>query len=69
MASRSLDPRARLLSLETAAQLAGRLREEYLVLLPETLPFLVSWQQHSSSSGGSGISCCSGFPAVHPACG
>lgn len=31
MASRSLDPRTRLLALETVAQLAGRLREEYLV--------------------------------------
>ncbi|GAB4814939.1 hypothetical protein N2152v2_001985 [Parachlorella kessleri] len=40
MSSRSLEPRTRLLALEAAAQLAARLREEYLVLLPETLPFL-----------------------------
>jgi U3 small nucleolar RNA-associated protein 10 len=40
MASRSEDPRTRLLSLETVAALAGGLREEYLGLLPEALPFL-----------------------------
>jgi hypothetical protein len=51
MASRSLDARTRLLSLETAAALAGRLREEYLVLLPETLPFLVG------GTGGVGLGC------------
>ena len=40
MATRSIDARTRLLGLEAAAQLADRLAEEYLVLLPETLPFL-----------------------------
>ena len=40
MMTRSLDARTRLLALEAAAQLAGRLSEEYLALLPETLPFL-----------------------------
>ncbi|KAL4421861.1 hypothetical protein ABPG77_001343 [Micractinium sp. CCAP 211/92] len=40
MMTRSLEPRTRLLALEAVAQLAGRLSEEYLALLPETLPFL-----------------------------
>ncbi|PRW61623.1 hypothetical protein C2E21_0211 [Chlorella sorokiniana] len=40
MMTRSLEPRTRLLALETVAQLVGRLSEEYLALLPETLPFL-----------------------------
>jgi hypothetical protein len=40
MATRSPDPRARLAGLETAVALAGALREEYLPLLPEALPFL-----------------------------
>ncbi|KAL4423978.1 hypothetical protein ABPG75_001279 [Micractinium tetrahymenae] len=40
MMTRSLEPRTRLLALEAVAQLVGRLSEEYLALLPETLPFL-----------------------------
>jgi U3 small nucleolar RNA-associated protein 10 len=39
MLTRSTSPRVRALGLELAAQLAERLREEYLVLLPESLPF------------------------------
>lgn len=38
--TRSDSQRTKLLGLEVASQLAERLREEYLVLLPETLPFL-----------------------------
>eukprot|EP00198_Chlamydomonas_reinhardtii_P004646 XP_001693982.1 nucleolar protein [Chlamydomonas reinhardtii] len=34
------EPRVRALALEVVAQLVDRLREEYLVLLPESLPFL-----------------------------
>jgi U3 small nucleolar RNA-associated protein 10 len=40
MMTRSLEPRTRLLALNTAAQVVERLAEEYLALLPETLPFL-----------------------------
>jgi len=40
MATRSGSGRARCLALEVVGALVGRLREEYLVLLPETLPFL-----------------------------
>ncbi|EFN52294.1 hypothetical protein CHLNCDRAFT_139047 [Chlorella variabilis] len=40
MMTRSLEPRTRLLALETVGQLVARLSEEYLALLPETLPFL-----------------------------
>lgn len=40
MQTRSPLARSRLLGLEVSAQLAMRLREEYLVLLPESLPFL-----------------------------
>ncbi|PNH06163.1 hypothetical protein TSOC_007476 [Tetrabaena socialis] len=40
MLTRSGSPRTRALALEVAAQLVERLREEYLVLLPETLPFM-----------------------------
>ena len=40
MCTRSDKPRARRLALNTLAFLVDRLKEEYLVLLPETLPFL-----------------------------
>lgn len=40
MQTRSPSARTRLAALEAAAQLVSRLREEYLVLLPEALPFL-----------------------------
>ena len=40
LATRSLDIKARLAALCTLRQLAEKLSEEYLVLLPETLPFL-----------------------------
>ena len=40
MVTRSSSPSARLAGLEAAGQLASRLREEYLLLLPESLPFL-----------------------------
>ncbi|KAG2486505.1 hypothetical protein HYH03_014807 [Edaphochlamys debaryana] len=40
MLTRAGSPRVRALGLELAAQLVERLREEYLVLLPEALPFL-----------------------------
>lgn len=40
MQTRSPVTRTRLLGLEVAAQLVTRLREEFLVLLPESLPFL-----------------------------
>ncbi|KAG2446493.1 hypothetical protein HYH02_008484 [Chlamydomonas schloesseri] len=40
MLTRSSEPRVRALALEVVAQLVDRLREEYLVLLPESLPFL-----------------------------
>lgn len=40
MLTRSASARARLLGLEGAAALCGALREEYLPLLPEALPFL-----------------------------
>lgn len=40
MATRSPSARTRCLALEVVASLVDRLREEYLVLLPETLPFL-----------------------------
>lgn len=39
MMTRSSSPRTRALALELVAQLVDRLREEYLVLLPEALPF------------------------------
>ncbi|KAG2433890.1 hypothetical protein HXX76_008243 [Chlamydomonas incerta] len=40
MITRSSEPRVRALALEVVAQLVDRLREEYLVLLPESLPFI-----------------------------
>lgn len=40
MLTRNGNVRTRLLALEVVMSLAQRLREEYLVLLPETLPFL-----------------------------
>jgi U3 small nucleolar RNA-associated protein 10 len=40
MVTRSTDARARMLALETVAQLAARLGDDYLTLLPETIPFL-----------------------------
>ncbi|GIL74166.1 hypothetical protein Vretimale_4805 [Volvox reticuliferus] len=40
MLTRNSLPRVRALALEAVAQLVDRLREEYLVLLPEALPFL-----------------------------
>lgn len=40
MATRSASIRTRCLGLEVVAQMVERLREEYLVLLPETIPFL-----------------------------
>ncbi|GIL54419.1 hypothetical protein Vafri_9956 [Volvox africanus] len=40
MLTRNCVPRVRALALETVAQMVDRLREEYLVLLPEALPFL-----------------------------
>lgn len=40
MATRSPSARTRLLALEAVAQLVNKLREEYLMLLPETIPFL-----------------------------
>ncbi|EFJ42549.1 hypothetical protein VOLCADRAFT_107183 [Volvox carteri f. nagariensis] len=39
MLTRNANPRTRALALEVIAQLVERLREEYLVLLPEALPF------------------------------
>lgn len=40
MQTRNPSPRVRLLGLEVTAQLVNRLREEFLVLLPESLVFL-----------------------------
>lgn len=40
MATRGGDARARLVGLEAAAALAAALREDYLPLVPEALPFL-----------------------------
>lgn len=40
MATRATEPRTRLLALYGVSQLQARLAEEYLVLLPETLPYL-----------------------------
>lgn len=40
MCSRNEKPRPRLLALQVVKLLAEQLKEEYLVLLPETLPFL-----------------------------
>ncbi|KXZ53244.1 hypothetical protein GPECTOR_7g1138 [Gonium pectorale] len=40
MLTRSASVRVRALALEVVAQLVDRLREEYLVLLPESLPFV-----------------------------
>ncbi len=40
MQTRNPSPRVRLLGLEVTVQLVNRLREEFLVLLPESLPFL-----------------------------
>jgi len=40
MQTRSASSRTRCLALEVVAHMLDRLREEYLVLLPETLPFL-----------------------------
>ncbi len=40
MCSRSEKVRARLLALRVVKLLAEQLKEEFLVLLPETLPFL-----------------------------
>lgn len=40
MKTRSPSLRTRLLAVDVAEGLAERLREEYLVLLPETLPFV-----------------------------
>lgn len=47
MATRALEPRARLVALAGLGALAARLAEEYLVLLPETLPFLAELLEDS----------------------
>ena len=40
MATRSAAPRTRILALAVTSELIGRLAEEYLSLVPESLPFL-----------------------------
>ena len=40
MVTRASKPRARIAALKVVSKLVAKLREEYLVLLPETLPFL-----------------------------
>eukprot|EP00798_Chlamydomonas_sp_ICE-L_P013554 gene13554-19425_t len=47
MMTRSASVRTKVLSLEVVAQLVDRLREEYLVLLPETIPFLAELLEDS----------------------
>jgi U3 small nucleolar RNA-associated protein 10 len=47
MCSRSEKPRPRLLALRVVKLLAEQLKEEYLVLLPETLPFLAELLEDS----------------------
>lgn len=47
MCSRSEKPRPRLLALRIVKLLAEQLKEEYLVLLPETLPFLAELLEDS----------------------
>lgn len=47
MCSRSESMRARLLALRVVKLLAEQLKEEYLVLLPETLPFLAELLEDS----------------------
>ncbi|KAL6765337.1 NUC211 domain-containing protein [Haematococcus lacustris] len=46
MTTRSGSPRSCCLALEVVAHLVERLREEYLVLLPETIPFLSELLAH-----------------------
>lgn len=47
MCSRREKPRPRLLALRVVKLLAEQLKEEYLVLLPETLPFLAELLEDS----------------------
>jgi U3 small nucleolar RNA-associated protein 10 len=47
MMTRSTSSRTRLLGLEVSSQLIGRLREEFLVLLPESIPFLAELLEDS----------------------
>lgn len=47
MCTRNKKLRARLLALRIVKELAENLKEEYLVLLPETLPFLAELLEDS----------------------
>lgn len=47
MTTRSIEPRTRLVALQGVAAVATRLAEEYLVLLPETIPFLAELLEDS----------------------
>ena len=50
MATRSTECATRLLGIEAVGQLVERLQEEYLMLLPEAIPFLAELLEDPESS-------------------